>query len=257
MEQRDSRILAEVHLLGLIAEGRPDFEAALDAAVSVGLVPEDERATWLGWRDRYGEPDAGLGGDAAAALALLERMAGEARSSRSATHEVTDEEVRFVDALETCLLFGVIDEREFDEWERRGLREPGDEPELQDEGPDVAPSLVRLRGVYPAGPATWAGAALRIVCVECYDDGILVRWHARDLESGDAAWERALEIGDDLGTAYAPQSSSSGWTQLTGGYRVSGETTFDPAPPPAATRLQVRSGDAPLELDLTTLGPGV
>lgn len=89
----------------------------------------------------------------------------------------------------------------------------------------------------PVGP-------LRIVSVELYDDGVVVRW-IRPRIQADVGGPR-LTLGDDVGTMYAPSAFGS-----HGNNEVErGESSFAPGVPKTATALRLRFNDEHLAVRL-------
>ena len=125
----------------------------------------------------------------------------------------------------------------------------GSDDELEDER---SARLLRLRGVY-AGPTTSNGG-FRLISVECYDDGIVVRWASQCVPSAEPLLgEDQLELSDDAGTQYVFHDGGSSISEGPAVVHASGQVTFCPTVPPAAHRLWVEAGAEPFEFDISDL----
>src|SRR2546423_857895 len=95
-----------------------------------------------------------------------------------------------------------------------------------------APSarVLRLRGVY-TGPAV-SKDGFRVISLECYDDGIVVRWASRRPSSALAApTGDQLELSDDIGTDYFFHGGGSSSSEGSDEVCQSGAITFYPTAP--------------------------
>jgi hypothetical protein len=90
---------------------------------------------------------------------------------------------------------------------------------------------VLLEAVVPVAKEVRPG--LQIVSVECYADGVVVRWLAPD---GDD-YSEGLSLADDVGTSYKRVAAGA-----FGRRALRGESLFVPAVPPKATRLGIACG---------------
>ena len=99
---------------------------------------------------------------------------------------------------------------------------------------------VLLEAVVPVAKEVRPG--LQVVSVECYADGVVVRWLAPD----GTDYSEDLSLADDLGTSYERVAAGA-----FGRRALRGESLFVPAAPPMATRLEVACGGdgIPIALD--------
>lgn len=95
-----------------------------------------------------------------------------------------------------------------------------------------------LRQVIPVARQFSDGAW--IASAEVWEHGVVVRWAQADLKEGPRLLGADWVISDDLGTIY---SSRGGGTSRSGA-AAHGHVEFEPAPPPAATMLEIRAGAA-------------
>jgi hypothetical protein len=222
-----TQLRAEVLLLVQLAEYN---EVALAAAAEIGLLPA-ERVEWLAELERgFDEPEA------------PPPPAPERREAFERLLEDLGPDLVF-DARAVGASLGLVDEYVlgYDEGER----------------------LVGFKGAAP-GPPERDGK--RIISVECYDGGLLLRYevayelpdelrgepdgevhrHFLDLQLDDRA-----EIEDDLGTGYQPDGGG-GSSGLENGLWVSSwRASYRTPMPPGARRLTVDISGTRFELDVT------
>lgn len=194
------------------------FTAQLGTFAAVGLLDPDEAP---GWWERFHataptprlEPDDALRERAGLHLDAL-RDAGN--------HDALNE------ALHTLVGIGALTTGEAVDW-------LGDDEAEDDDWEDVtAPDLL---GVV-LGPPEEAGG-FRVVAVELYPAGLVMRWAAREVPE--------LALADDVGTDYEERD---GEADVTGGRRFRGHTAFAPALPPDATLLAVDVPGGRVEIHL-------
>jgi hypothetical protein len=89
------------------------------------------------------------------------------------------------------------------------------------------------------------GAGVRVVSVECYDLGLIVRWLVSP-PVDDWAPFPPVTVTDDVGTDYRPGSGGS-FGHATA---LRGDAMFRPAPPPEASLLTIAHGDATVAVSL-------
>ena len=248
----DAAALAEVHLLGLISEAhdpaygpsrrdldpRVRFEAALDAAIAVGLVAPERRRGWVERYERFGTGAAPPAADVRMEHAeeLLDRLRAAADAERG---EGVAHQIRLADAHEALAAVGALPTERpgWPDW----LEPGGEDPEDWER-----PSLARVLAVLPGDLGPCADGAC-VVAVECFDGGIGLRWRMPSPGDGDADYfEPDFRLSDDAGTRYAPSSGGS----CDSGDVVEGRSTFSPAVPPEARRLTVAWTGGELELDV-------
>ena len=89
------------------------------------------------------------------------------------------------------------------------------------------------------------GGGFRVVSVECYERGLIVRWLVSPAVDD---WSRLppVKVVDDVGTEYR-YTSGGGFGHATA---LRGDTMFRPAPPPAASRLTISHRDASVTVSL-------
>jgi hypothetical protein len=209
-----------------------DVEGAPAAAADTGVLPPD-RVAWLT------ELDQGVDAPESPAAVSPQRRAAFERLLRDAPPDV---------AYEATLV-----------GQRLGLVEESEE-EL-DEDDDEEP-LVGFKAVVP-GPPERDGK--RLVSVECYDGGLLVRHevahevpeelrgaregaiheHFIDLELHDF-----VEIEDDVGTDYAPDGGGGSAGLVGGRWVTSSRWSFGTPVPARARRLTVDIEGTRFELDV-------
>jgi hypothetical protein len=226
MTDLDQQLRAEVLLLVQLAERN---EIALAAAAEIGLLPPD-RVDWLAELERgYDEPEA------------PPPLPSERRESFERLLEDLGPDLVY-DARAVGVSLALVDDYvlSYDEGE----------------------SLVGFKGAVP-GPPERDGK--RVISVECYDGGVLVRYevahevpdelrgepegevhrHFLDLQLGERA-----EIEDDLGTGYEPEGGG-GSTGLEDGRWVSTfRFSFRTPVPPQARRLTVDIAGTRFDLDV-------
>ncbi len=205
----------------------------------------------------------------------------------------------FGGALEAFRAVGAVTDDELVDWNRRMLVALGVEPPPPapagaaqavwfgpGEPPSAAPSPPRAAvpefiGVIP-GPGELlrtSGGDLRVLAVELYDYGVVVRWRVTGLDlrgelpddevdfdedlsglpelvvfrrrlDAEHRWRQTLlstfALEDDAGTLYRSTGASSGG----GPDDVRGEATFTPRPPAGATRLGFRWRGGTLDIPM-------
>jgi hypothetical protein len=120
--------------------------------------------------------------------------------------------------------------------EAQGMSAPPEQPSV---GGD-------LRRVIPVASQELSGG-LRIVSVECYLDGLVVRWLAPGVFIDQGTLGPPVELHDDLGTTYRfVGGGASGHADA-----VRGDALFVPAPPPAASRLHLSRNGQTMEVPLS------
>ena len=102
-----------------------------------------------------------------------------------------------------------------------------------------------LRSVLPVASED-LGGGFRVVSVECYDLGLIVRWLVSP-PVDDWSPFPPVTVTDDMGTEYRYTSGGSfGHTTA-----IRGDTMFRPAPPPAASVLAIAHRDGSVAVNLT------
>jgi hypothetical protein len=101
-----------------------------------------------------------------------------------------------------------------------------------------------LRSVLPVASEN-LGGGFRIVSVECYDLGLIVRWLASP-PVDDWSPLPPVSVADDVGTEYR-YTSGGGFGHSTA---LRGDTMFQPAPPRGASALTISHGDASVDVKL-------
>jgi hypothetical protein len=101
-----------------------------------------------------------------------------------------------------------------------------------------------LRSVLPVASED-LGGGFRIVSVECYDLGLIVRWLASP-PVDDWSPLPPVSVADDVGTEYR-YTSGGAFGHSTA---LRGDTMFLPAPPRGASALTISHGDASVEVKL-------
>ena len=199
------------------------FAVQLEAFSAVGLLEPDEV---MEWRRRFAEaaPPSGLEVDPG----LRER--GERYLESLRAGDGVDSEA-FQAALQVLTALGVLT---WGDVTSRLDAFDGDSDE--EEWPDIGRGDLRRVVLGPAEEA----AGVRIVAVELYPDGLVLRWTANDLPE--------LAIYDDVGTPFEERDAEG---DESGGRRVRGTTVFTPAAPDTATRLAIEVGGGRLEMELT------
>jgi hypothetical protein len=93
-------------------------------------------------------------------------------------------------------------------------------------------------------PVNVSLGAIRIVSVELYEDGLVVRWLAAPPPDQSGV---AIDVADDQGTHYVGAGSGSFGNDSV--HR--GESCFTPAVPSEATQLQISSRGQTTALDIS------
>jgi hypothetical protein len=101
-----------------------------------------------------------------------------------------------------------------------------------------------LRTVLPVASED-LGGGFRVVSVECYDLGLIVRWLVSP-PVDDWSPFPPVSVADDVGTRYRPGSGGS-FGHATA---IRGDAMFRPTPPPEASVLTIRHGDASVAVKL-------
>jgi hypothetical protein len=89
------------------------------------------------------------------------------------------------------------------------------------------------------------GAGFRVVSVECYEAGLIVRWLVSPPEDTWSPYP-PVAVSDDLGTSY--RYTSGGAFGHSSALR--GDTMFVPAPPREASALTITHGDGTVAVAL-------
>jgi hypothetical protein len=101
-----------------------------------------------------------------------------------------------------------------------------------------------LRSVLPVASED-LGGGFRVVSVECYELGLIVRWLVAP-PVNDWSPFPPVTVADDVGTHYLPGSGGS----FGHASALRGDAMFRPAPPPEASILTVTHGDASVAISL-------
>jgi hypothetical protein len=238
MTDLDQRLRAEVLLLVQIAERYEgaQLEGALAAAAAAGVLADD--VEWLRVLDRgFEEPEPA-------------EVTPERRAELTSELEGLDPLLRF-QALRVAQRVGAIEV----DW-GASFGEPGaPEPRVE--------RLIGFKAVVP-GPPERDGK--RVISVECYDGGLLVRSevahdvpddlrsepeyvivdHFHDLELHDE-----VEIEDDVGTRYLPDGGGGSGGLESGRWVSSWQLSYATPVPAEARRLTVAVSGTCFELDVT------
>jgi hypothetical protein len=102
-----------------------------------------------------------------------------------------------------------------------------------------------LRSVLPVASKD-LGGGFRVVSVECYDLGLIVRWLVSP-PVDDWSPSPPVTVADDVGTEYRYTSGGS-FGHATA---LRGDTMFRPAPPRGASVLAIAHRDASVAVNLT------
>jgi hypothetical protein len=214
-------------------EPRRHFEAQLEALEAIGLLPAREAEDWMRRFDDAAMPDEPLEVD----HALRDRV-DRYLESLPTPDPFDDQPDRSLEiTLQLLEQLTILSEHDAMRWLQRKFRDELEEDEDEDE--DEPLRRRELRGVL-LGPAEEV-AGMRVVDLELYDDGVVVRWTA--LENN----EPALDLADDIGTSY--EFTGGEWGSGSGS-RVRGESEFTPAAPKRASRLRLNLEGRSFELEL-------
>lgn len=259
MSDSDSALMIDALLLVMAVEccdddaeteatARAQLEGALSAAVAVGLV-EIERAEQI--REVAADLDEETVGSLPAdRLEAVDGLVADLFAAARAPEASYRAAGQLEGAVETLVDVGAGSDDDRDRW-RSLLDEVEDALEAEFDDDDRAERrglMLALRMVI-AGP--WSLDGARVTSIECYDDGVLVRWEeTRELPTAVRnLWleqsHRYLEgmrdelggvgIADDLGTEYPSNGSQSSWS-IQGAHLVAnGDARFS-APIPAGAR---------------------
>lgn len=225
------------------------FQAQLDALVAVGLLDGGEAEAWRAEWDDAEEPPARPG--------LDPDLADRARRYVESLVAHEEDPGRVVAAVTALERVGAFDEDEADGWIDRVSGWEDDEPGGADLV-EVAEDDLRHVALGPIEEVD----GFRVVCVELYPRGAVVRWTRRtdkaaQFVAGDRDWrgmsvvwgdDAEFGLADDVGTAYDDRGGGGG----SGGFGPERWTTsFVPAVPDAARRLFVVRGDHRIEIELS------
>ena len=208
---------------------RAQFEAQLEALETIGLLDPGVAGDWMRRFDDAAAPDEPLEVD----QVLRERVDRYLESLLPRDPCEDDPDRRLEITLHLLEELKILSEEEAMRWLVRDM--PGDLNDDEDE--DLR--CRELRHVL-VGPAEEVSGT-RVVTLELYDDGVVVRWTALEDD------EPALELSDDAGTAY--EFTSGGWSS-GGKSRVRGENAFTPAVPEGASTLRLALEGRDFELEL-------
>src|SRR2546423_309951 len=167
-------------------EPRRHFEAQLEALEATGLLAAREAEDWMRRFDDAATPDEPLTVD----QALRERVDRYLESLLPPDPFGNDPDGRLETPLQLLEELTTLSEPDA----MRGLERNFPDELEEDEDEDEPLRRRELRGVV-LGPGDEV-AGMRVVDLELYDDGAVVRWTA--LESS----EPALDLSDDIGTSY-------------------------------------------------------
>jgi hypothetical protein len=224
------------------------FQAQLDALVAVGLLEPHDAQRWRQeWDDHARHPLR------AAVGAAHREQATRYLEGIEAAGAAADAIVAAVTTLESL---GVVDMEQVARWIERAAAAGDEDADLPDVGEDD------LRRV-ALGPVDERLDGFRVVCVELYPRGAVMRWTAREgdvstasQEVGGLAWagilvpdEPDIALSDDLGTVYTAGRSSAAVTACG---RARGSTSFTPVVPEAASRLVVERNRREITIPLGT-----
>ena len=214
-------------------EPRRHFEAQLEALEAIGLLSAREAEDWMRRFDDAAMPDEPLEVD----QALRDRV-DRYLESLPTPDQFDDQPDRSLEiTLQLFEQLTILSEHDAMGWLKRKFASELDEDEDEDE--DEALRRAELRGVL-LGPAEEV-AGMRVVDLELYDDGVVVRWTALEDD------EPALDLADDIGTSY--EFMGGDWGSGSGS-RVRGEAEFTPAVPKRASRLRLNLDGRSFELEL-------
>jgi hypothetical protein len=206
------------------------FEGALALAAETGLLPAD-RVAWLAELERgFEQPEA------------APPVTPERREAFQRLLEDLGPELVY-DARMVGVRLGLVDEHvlKYDDFER----------------------LIGFKGVVP-GPPERDGK--RVISVECYDGGLLVRYEVahevpdelRDKPEGavhehflDLELEEDAGIEDDVGTDYCPEGGGGSSAVEDGRWVSAMRSSYRTPVPPHARRLTVDVYGTRFELDVT------
>src|SRR3954453_7584823 len=203
-------------------EPRRHFEAQLGALEAIGLPPAREAEDWMRRFDNAAKPDEPLEVDEA----LRDRVDRYLESLPTPDPFDDEPDGSLEITLRLLEQLTILSADDAMRWLQRKFRDELEEDEDEDEDEPLRRS--ELWGVL-LGPAEDV-AGTRVVILELYEDGIVVRWTA--LENN----EPALDLADDIGTSY--EFTGGEWRSGSGS-RVRGESEFTPAAPERASRLRL------------------
>lgn len=283
MVDQHLRDLAEIHLLRLVGEfhnpnmndgssletARETFEGALEACLAVGAISNSETG-W--WRELHGcaraidaiEP-AALDREAVVRAriyveGLIDAIGADsgAGDAHLDTHVVHDA----LEALHAVGVFGPAERAALDERLRVAAEAHGVRVDEEAEEPDDEERFTgsELRDVLVGPDEPVAG--VRVICVERYADGLVLRWR-QSLAAGKpsrgerkklllgAGGDQQLLLYDDVDTDFWLSSSGSGGDFTDDGrYVIEGHSEFVPAVPSEARRLSMALEGEEASIDL-------
>jgi hypothetical protein len=243
---------------------RLELEAGVEAALAARLLTQDE-AAWLRELTRLCRlpptPVTTTEERRAALERLLERLVAEAGTEESG---MADMRVRL--ALDTAAALGLLDEENRRRHEGR-LEQLYDEraAERAADGYDDIESepLTAFKGIAP-GPEERNGR--RVIAVECFDEGLVVRWEVRHELPAELrgrpegeVYERFrppedssdLAVLDDLGTLFRPGGGSGTAAVISDCWVSSWVCRVRPGLSPGTSALTVTLNDESFEVDVS------
>jgi hypothetical protein len=237
--------------------------AVLDALSAGGLLSTEDRAAWERAFTAGALPDAN-------AEALVAETSVATRAHALVEERAASDPEGVFGVVETLRDVGAISDEEAHAWQRKVITRSLGDGEREGTWRTVNHDLARFRGenlrTVVVGPEERKRGA-RVICVERYDDGVLVRWHfvrvevdrsgaARRLRDEIEPVDRPLppdfRLTDDVGTAYSSAGGGShGRETDEGDYVAHGTAEFTPAVPPKARLLRLESRGAVFEVALS------
>jgi hypothetical protein len=120
---------------------------------------------------------------------------------------------------------------------------------MSDELPGEEFVGIELRRVVPVTMQPPPDSALKLLTVEMYEDGVIVRYAFPNTEEARAIMKGAwhFEMTDDLGTLYWPLGGGASGV----GKSAHGSRVFTPAVPADARRLLIRTALGTATVDLS------
>jgi hypothetical protein len=255
----------EMMVMSAFTEGsRLEFDAGLEAALAARLLNQDE-AAWLRELTRLCRlpPTAVTATDErkVALERLLERLVAEAGTEESG---MADMRVRL--ALDTAAAFGLLNAKDRRRHEER-LEQLYDERAAQ-RGPveyDYSESepLTGFKGI-AAGREERHGR--RLIAVECFEEGLIVRWEVRHELPAELRGRREsdvyerflppedsvdLAVLDDAGTRYWPGARAETSAVLSDYWVSSSVCVVRPGLAPRASALSVTLDGERFEVDVS------
>jgi hypothetical protein len=252
----------------LIAQLNRRGAAVVEALAAAALLDETERRAWDEALQTGALPETGA--EPSLSEAELERRVEEFIDARA-----RDEVAGGFMAVGMLRELGLLTDDEHWEWHRRLVDGPagngGSDGEWRVELSLEALDAFRgdnLQRVVVGPPERRQG--LRVLAVELYGDGALVRWQlvragpdyggelrelADEVEPVDSPLSPNFEVRDDLGTGYAVRGGGSkGQDTDSGDYVAFGTAELTPAVPPDARLLRLESRGTVFEVNLGWAG---